>query len=72
VRLPIPKNPKPEILTYDGLQQVFQTWIDDMATVRTTIAPIRDQNVKVALRLGLARLDFDGNGKWRDRCITGL
>jgi hypothetical protein len=63
VRLPIPKNPKPEVLTYSGLQQVFQTWIDDLATVRTTIAPIKDQNLKLALRLGLVRLDLDGNGK---------
>lgn len=67
VRLPIPKNPKPETLTYDGLQQIFQTWIDDLATVRTTLAPIQDQNVKLALRLGLIRLDFDGNGKSDDK-----
>jgi hypothetical protein len=63
LRLPIPQNPKPEVLTYDGLQQVFQTWIDDLATVRTTLAPIKDQNLKLALRLGLIRLDLDGNGK---------
>ncbi|PZU98394.1 MAG: hypothetical protein DCE90_04580 [Pseudanabaena sp.] len=63
LRLPIPQNPKPEVLTYDGLQQVFQTWIDDLATVRTTIAPIKDQNLKLTLRLGLIRLDLDGNGK---------
>lgn len=66
-RLPVPKNPKPQTLTYDGLQQVFQTWIDDLATVRTTLAPIKDQNVKLALRLGLIRLDFDGNGKADDK-----
>ncbi|MEI6063990.1 MAG: hypothetical protein WCQ26_05315 [Pseudanabaena sp. ELA748] len=63
LRLPVPKNPKPQTLTYDGLQQVFQTWIDDLATVRTTLEPIKDQNLKLALRLGLVRLDFDGNGK---------
>ena len=66
VRLPIPKNPKPQILTYDALQQVFQAWIDDLATVRTTLEPIKDQNLKLALRLGLVRLDFDGNGKAED------
>ncbi len=66
VRLPVPKNPKPQTLTYDGLQQVFQTWIDDLATVRTTLEPIKDQNLKLALRLGLIRLDFDGNGKADD------
>jgi hypothetical protein len=67
VRLPIPKNPKPQTLTYEGLQQVFQTWIDDLATVRTTLEPIKDQNLKLALRLGLIRLDFDGNGKADDK-----
>jgi len=63
LRLPIPQNPKPQTLTYEGLQQVFQVWIDDLATVRTTLEPIKDQNLKLALRLGLVRLDFDGNGK---------
>ena len=67
VRLPIPKNPKPQILTYEALQQVFQAWIDDLATVRTTLEPIKDQNLKLALRLGLVRLDFDGNGKAEDK-----
>ena len=67
MRLPIPKNPKPQILTYEALQQVFQAWIDDLATVRTTLEPIKDQNLKLALRLGLVRLDFDGNGKAEDK-----
>lgn len=66
-RLPVPTNPKPQTLTYDGLQQVFQGWIDDLATVRTTLEPIKDQNLKLALRLGLIRLDFDGNGKADDK-----
>lgn len=63
VRLPIPKNPKPQTITYDGLQQVFQAWIVDISKVRSTLEPIQDQNLKLALRLGLIRLDFDGNGK---------
>lgn len=67
LRLPVPQNPKPQTLTYDRLQQVFQTWIDDLATVRTTLEPIKDQNLKLALRLGLIRLDFDGNGKADDK-----
>lgn len=63
VRLPIPSNPKPQTVTYDGLQQLFQAWIDDLSKVRSTLEPIQDQNLKLALRLGLIRLDFDGNGK---------
>lgn len=66
VRLPIPQNPKPDTITYDALQQVFQGWIDDLATVRSTLEPIQDQNLKLALRLGLIRLDFNGDGKSDD------
>lgn len=66
VRLPIPQNPKPDTITYDALQQVFQGWIDDLSTVRSTLEPIQDQNLKLALRLGLIRLDFNGDGKADD------
>jgi hypothetical protein len=66
VRLPIPKNPKPDTITYDALQQVFQGWIDDLSTVRSNLEPIQDQNLKLALRLGLIRLDFNGDGKADD------
>jgi len=66
VRLPIPQNPKPDTITYDALQQVFQGWIDDLSTVRSTLEPIQDQNLKLALRLGLIRLDFNGDGKSDD------
>ncbi|MBD2177622.1 hypothetical protein H6F42_11930 [Pseudanabaena sp. FACHB-1998] len=66
LRLPVPLNPKPQVLTYDGLQQVFQTWLDDLTTVRNTLAPIQDEKVKLSLRLGLIRLDFDGDGKTDD------
>ncbi|BBC23593.1 hypothetical protein [Pseudanabaena sp. ABRG5-3] len=80
VRLPIPKNPKPDTITYDALQQVFQGWIDDLSTVRSTLEPIQDQNLKLALRLGLIRLDFNGDGKaddtemlWRVfNAVTGM
>jgi hypothetical protein len=66
LRLPVPPNPKPQLLTYDGLQQVFQTWIDDLTTVRNTLEPVKDQNVKLAIRLGVIRLDFNGDGKFED------
>jgi len=80
VRLPIPQNPKPDTITYDALQQVFQGWIDDLSTVRSTLEPIQDQNLKLALRLGLIRLDFNGDGKSDDpemlwqvfNAVTGL
>ncbi|CAN1208758.1 EF-hand domain-containing protein [Tumidithrix helvetica PCC 7403] len=63
LRLPVPENPKPEVLTYDRLQSIFQTWVADLAKVQATLEPIKDPNVKLPLRVGLIRLDFDGDGK---------
>jgi hypothetical protein len=67
VRLPIPKNPKPQTITYEALQQVFQDWLNDLANVRSTLKPIKDQNLKLTLRLGLTRLDVNGDGKADDK-----
>jgi len=67
VRLPIPKNPKPQTITYEALQQIFQDWLNDLANVRSTLEPIKDQNLKLTLRLGLIRLDFNGDGKADDK-----
>jgi hypothetical protein len=63
LRLPVPTNPKPETLSYDRLQTIFQTWVTDLAKVQATLEPIKDANVKLPLRLGMIRLDFDGDGK---------
>jgi hypothetical protein len=63
LRLPVPVNPKPEVLSYDRLETILQTWITDLAKVQATLEPIKDANVKLPLRLGMVKLDFDGNGK---------
>jgi len=67
VRLPIPKNSKPQTITYEALQQIFQDWLNDLANVRSTLKPIKDQNLKLTLRLGLTRLDVNGDGKADDK-----
>ncbi|MFN7714736.1 MAG: hypothetical protein ACK5QS_04560 [Pseudanabaenaceae cyanobacterium] len=66
VRLPIPNNPKPEAIGYPQLRQVFQQWNDDLATSAKTLEPIRDPQVKLAIRWGMVRLDLDGDGKYQD------
>jgi hypothetical protein len=49
------------------LQQIFQDWLNDLASVRSTLKQIKDQNLKLTLRLGLIRLDFNGDGKADDK-----
>jgi hypothetical protein len=62
LRLPVPSNPDPEVLTYAASRQVLQTWLDDLETVRQTLAPIEADQVKLPLRLGLIRLDINADG----------
>jgi len=66
MRLPIPDNSKPEAISYSQLRQVFQQWNDDLATSAQTLEPIRDPQVKLAIRWGMVRLDLDGNQKYGD------
>ena len=61
--LPIPANPKPEPLDYKTARDVLQGWIDDLAKVEATLAKIKSPAVKIPLRFGLIRLDFNGDGK---------
>ncbi len=66
--LPIPPNPKPAPLDYKTARAVLQGWVDDLARVEATLAPIRSADVKLPLHLGLIRLDPTGTAKpghWR-------
>jgi hypothetical protein len=80
LRLPVPENPNPETIRYEDSRQLFQTFLDDLAKVRATLEPIQDPAVKLPLRLGLVRLDFNGDGKaeptesiWRVfEVVTGI
>ena len=63
LRLPIAPNPNPQVLTYENMQQMFRDWVADLEKVRTTLEPIKDPQVKLPLRIGLVRLDFNGDGQ---------
>ncbi len=71
-RLPVPSNPEPEALTYTAARQILQDLITDLQKVETTLAAIRDEQIKLPLRVGLIRLDLDSDGKPNDRFLTLL
>jgi hypothetical protein len=66
VRLPVPKNPEPEPLTYEKWRAVLQEFIDDMESAAESLAKVDDEKVKLKLPVGLMRLDLDGDGEARD------
>ncbi len=66
LRLPVPPNPAPETLTYDAARQILQTFLDDLNQAQTTLAEVKDPAVKLPLRIGLIRMDVNGDGQADD------
>lgn len=63
LRLPVPVNPKPQPVTYNDSRNILQELLDNLTQVKDTLEPIKDNKVKLPLRIGLTRMDFNANGK---------
>lgn len=63
LRLPVPSNPQPQPVTYVEARSILQNLLNDLTTVKNTLEPIKDNKVKLPLRIGLTRMDFNANGK---------
>jgi hypothetical protein len=66
LRLPVPPNPNPEKLTYELSRKIFSDFEARLAKAEATLAGIKDDAVKLRLRLGLIRLDLNNDGKAED------
>lgn len=66
VRMPVPKNPDPETLTYENWRGVLQQFIDDLAVAEAELAKVDDPDVKLKLPVGMVRMDLNGDGKAED------
>jgi hypothetical protein len=62
LRLPVPANLDPQPISYDQYRAILQTFADDLAKAEATLAGVDDPFVKVPVRFGMIRMDFDGNG----------
>ncbi len=63
VRLPIPANPDPEMLTYDKWRDLLQQFIDDLDRAEQSLSHVDSPDAKLMLPVGLIRLDVNGDGK---------
>jgi hypothetical protein len=66
VRLPVPENPHPEPLTNEAFRELVADFAADLARVEETLAGVKSDDVKLPVRPGAYRLDFDGNGEATD------
>ncbi|MGQ0637308.1 MAG: hypothetical protein ACT4QC_22095 [Planctomycetaceae bacterium] len=72
VRLPVPPNPEPAVLTYALSRQILEEMLANLTKSEATLAAIKDDAVVFRLRPGPIRLDLDGNGQADDPLQTIL
>jgi len=62
LRLPVPKNPHPEAITYEELRTTLEEFLGDLQAADTTLAAVGPGPVELPLNIGLIRLDLRGDG----------
>jgi len=72
LRIPVPKNPDPTVITHAGFRRMVDGFRSDLATVEATLAEIKDREVSLPLRLADVRLDFIGEGTSNQRLFDIL
>ena len=72
LRLPVPKNEKPSAISYKALGRVLDAFAADLDRAEATLAGVKDENVKLRLRLSKITFDFAGTGKDRTTLLDLL
>ncbi|MBS0204862.1 MAG: hypothetical protein JSS49_18300 [Planctomycetes bacterium] len=72
LRFPVHRNPDPSTITYPTLRRILIGFQADLAAAETTLAGIRETEVKLPLRLADVRLDLTGSGQSQERMIDIL
>jgi hypothetical protein len=62
LRMPVPENPSPEVLTYEAQRAALRALLDGLAGVEATLADVSGPDVKIVIDLEKTRLDFRGTG----------
>ncbi|HJW77864.1 MAG: hypothetical protein ACJ8C3_12085 [Microvirga sp.] len=66
LRLPVPRNPRPAPLTYEGFRTILQNFVDDLARVDATLGEGGLAQAKLPIDLARIRLDLNGDGTVAD------
>lgn len=62
LRVPIPANPTPKPLSYLQAREILKAFLDDLAKAEATLAPIRDEQFNLPIRVLRIQLDVRGDG----------
>lgn len=66
MRLPVPENREPEQINYTKARQIIQRLLDQLTKARETLDRIDGRGVDVPMKLGLVRIDLNGDGEYPD------
>jgi hypothetical protein len=69
LRLPVPRNPRPNDIYYPTFRRILDDFRRDLAAAEEPLAAIRDEQVKLPVRLARVRMDLDGDGEPTDRLL---
>jgi hypothetical protein len=72
LRLPVPKNENPSAISYKELGRVLDAFAADLDRAEATLAGVRDDEVKLRLRLSKITFDFAGTGQDRTTLLDLL
>jgi len=72
LRLPVPRNENPSAISYRALGRVLDAFVADLSRAEFTLAGIKDDNVKLRLRLSEITFDFAGTGMDRTTLLDLL
>lgn len=62
LRLPVPANPNPVEIDYKQFRGIFTHFMEGLTKAEKTLAMVRDPQVKLPLKMGLIKLDTNGDG----------
>ncbi len=66
LRLPVPRNPNPAPLTYEGFRAILQQFTDDLGQAEAVLGGAPSTDVKLPIDLARVHLDLNGDGKVAD------
>jgi hypothetical protein len=72
LRIPIPQNPDPSIITYADLRRLLDAFHNDLKTVESTLSTIKSKDVKLPLKLADVRLNMTGQADANERFLDIL
>lgn len=72
LRVPVPRNENPSTISYRAFGRILDQFAADLMRAEKTLAGVKDDKVKLPIRLADARFDLTGGGKPTDKFIDIL